>query len=137
MARDIEHDAGPAGTGGTGETGETAAGVLGQDPELESELGELQRRHRGFVFPATLFAFVFYMALIFAAAYAHDFMARKVWGEINVAYLFALSEFVMTFVLAWLYTRFARRTFDPMASALLDKLRRREGATTTSEGGRA
>jgi uncharacterized membrane protein (DUF485 family) len=118
MARDLDNDVGGA------------AEALGHDPELEA----LQRRHRGFVFPATVFTLVFYMALIFAAAYAHDFMARKVWGEINVGYLFALSQFVMTFVLAWLYTRFARRTFDPMAADLLRKLHRDQGSATAGSG---
>jgi uncharacterized membrane protein (DUF485 family) len=128
MARDIDKDVGSPGGRGT------AAEVIGHDPELE----ELQRRHRGFVFPATVFALVFYMALIFAAAYAHGFMATKVWGEINVAYLFALSQFVMTFVLAWLYTRFARRTYDPMAADLLRKLHegQRGAAPTSGEAGR-
>jgi len=122
MARDLDNDVGGA------------AGALGHDPELE----ELQRRHRGFVFPATVFALVFYMALIFAAAYAHGFMATKVWGEINVGYLFALSQFVMTFVLAWLYTRFARRTFDPMAADLLRKLHasQRDAAAESGEARR-
>src|SRR4051812_10261231 len=53
---------------------ESAAEAVGQEPELE----ELQRRHRGFVFPATLFTLVFYMALILAAAYAPGFMSTKV-----------------------------------------------------------
>ena len=124
MARELDPDAGTAGTG-------TAADALGHDPELEA----LQRRHRGFVFPATVFALVFYMALIFAAAYAHGFMATRVWGSITVGYLFALAQFVMTFVLAWMYTRFARRTFDPMATDLLGKLHARQRGATTTGGG--
>jgi uncharacterized membrane protein (DUF485 family) len=101
----------------------SAAEAVGQDPDLE----ELQRRHRGFVFPATLFTLVFYMALILAAAYAPGFMSKKVAGAINVAYLFALAQFVMTFIIAYLYTRFAQRTFDPLARALLAKLHARQG----------
>ena len=115
MAREL-HDSPGAAT-------DEAADVLERDPELE----ELQRRHRGFVFPAVLFALVFYMALILSAAYAPGFMGRKVAGAITVGYVFALLQFVMTFVLAWLYTRFARQTFDPMASDLLAKLHRSRG----------
>jgi len=116
MARELDDHSDPVGT-------ESAADVIGEDPELEA----LQRRHRGFVFPATLFTLVFYMALILAAGYAPGFMSRRVFGAINVAYLFALAQFVMTFVLAYLYTRFARNTFDPMANDLLGKLHARQG----------
>jgi uncharacterized membrane protein (DUF485 family) len=100
-----------------------AAALLGDDEE--AELDELDRRHRGFVFPATVFALVFYMALIFAAAWAPGFMSTKLFGAINVAYVFALAQFVMTFVLAWLYGRFARRRFDPLAKRLLETLKAR------------
>jgi uncharacterized membrane protein (DUF485 family) len=117
MARDVDDvqpDPPPTGS---------AAEAVGQDPDLE----ELQRRHRGFVFPATLFTLVFYMALILAAAYAPGFMSKKVVGAINVAYLFALAQFVMTFVIAYLYTRFARTKFDPLQRELLAKLHARQG----------
>ena len=120
MARELDRDAGP---NGVDPRVEAAADALVHDPELEA----LARKHRSFVFPATAITLVWYMALIFAAAYAHDFMAIRVAGSITVGYLFALSEFVLTFVLAWLYTRFARRTFDPMAADLLAKLHRAQG----------
>jgi uncharacterized membrane protein (DUF485 family) len=120
MARELDREVGPAGAGP--ETAD-AADALVHDPELEA----LQRKHRGFVFPAAVVTLVWYMALIFAAAYAHDFMATRVAGSFTVGYLFALSEFVLTFVLAWLYTRFAQRTFDPMAADLLAKLHKAKG----------
>jgi uncharacterized membrane protein (DUF485 family) len=117
MAREVDD----VGARASRDRPEDAVEVLGGDPEL----AELDRRHRGFVFPATVFALVFYMALIFAAGYAPGFMAKKLWGAINVAYVFALAQFVMTFVLAWIYTRFARRRFDPLAEDLLGKLKAR------------
>jgi uncharacterized membrane protein (DUF485 family) len=118
MARELDD----ARSGGAREPSQPdAAAVLGGDPELE----ELDRRHRGFVFPATAFALVFYMALIFAAAYAPGFMSTKLVGHINIAYVFALLQFVMTFLLAWAYTRYASRHFDPLASRLLEGLKAR------------
>ena len=38
-----------------------------------------------------------------------------------------MAQFVMTFIIAYLYTRFAQRTFDPLARALLAKLHARQG----------
>jgi uncharacterized membrane protein (DUF485 family) len=41
---------------------------------------------------------------------------------VNVAYLFALSQFLMAWLLAWAYVRAAGR-FDSMARAVLEKVR--------------
>jgi uncharacterized membrane protein (DUF485 family) len=45
-------------------------------------------------------------------------MNTKVIGNINLAYLFALSEFVMAWILAAIYIRRANRVFDPLAAAV-------------------
>jgi uncharacterized membrane protein (DUF485 family) len=45
-------------------------------------------------------------------------METKVLGEVNLAYLFALSQFFMAWILAALYLRAAGR-FDEMAKRLL------------------
>ena len=113
MARELDPDVGRSAAGEP-----DAAEALVRDPELEA----LQRKHRGFVFPATVITLVWYMALIFAAAYAHDFMAIRVTGAITVGYLFALSQFLMAFVVAWVYSRWAARRMDPLSADLREKL---------------
>ncbi len=95
----------------------TATEAIGRDPELV----ELENRHRRFVWPMTVFFLVYYLLLMFLPGVASGFMAKKVFGNFTVAYLFALSQFVMTFIVAWLYTRFARRRFDPLADDLRAK----------------
>jgi uncharacterized membrane protein (DUF485 family) len=52
------------------------------------------------------------------SAYARDFMGTKVVGNINVALVFGLLQFVTTFVIAWLYARFASRKLDPLADQI-------------------
>jgi uncharacterized membrane protein (DUF485 family) len=47
-------------------------------------------------------------------------MAQKVFGVVNVAYLFALSQFFMAWIVAWAYVRVASR-FDKMARDVIDK----------------
>jgi uncharacterized membrane protein (DUF485 family) len=96
----------------------TAAEAVGRDPELL----ELDARHRRFVWPMTVFFLVYYMLLMALPGLAPGLMKAKVFGNFTFAYLFALSQFVMTFVVAWLYARFARTRFDPLAADLLDKL---------------
>jgi uncharacterized membrane protein (DUF485 family) len=51
-------------------------------------------------------------------------MRTRVIGSVNIAYLFALSEFFMAWILAWLYIRRANTVFDRLAEAV----RRRGGS---------
>jgi uncharacterized membrane protein (DUF485 family) len=48
-------------------------------------------------------------------------MATKVFGVVNVAYLFALSQFFMAWALAAFYLRAAGR-FDAMAAQVITRL---------------
>jgi uncharacterized membrane protein (DUF485 family) len=98
----------------------TATEAVGKDPEMV----ELEARHRRFVWPATIFFLVYYMALNVLAGSVPDVMGKKLFGEFTFGYLFALSQFVMAFVVAWVYTSWAKRRIDPLAADLRDKLHR-------------
>ena len=77
-----------------------------------------------FIVPATIFFVTYYFALPLLVGYAPQFMATKVLGELNLAYLFALSQFFMAWILAALYLRAAGR-FDEMAKQVIAKLTRK------------
>ncbi|MGI8481072.1 MAG: DUF485 domain-containing protein [Chthoniobacterales bacterium] len=47
-------------------------------------------------------------------------MERQVLGPVNLAYLFALSQFFMAWIIAALYVRAAAR-FDRMADEVLEQ----------------
>src|SRR5262249_47381016 len=85
----------------------------------------LLRAKARFIVPATLFFVVYYFALPVAVGYAPAWMGRRVLGPVNLAYLFALSQFVMAWALAALYVRRAAR-FDRMASDVVEQLRRKD-----------
>jgi uncharacterized membrane protein (DUF485 family) len=74
-----------------------------------------------FILPATIFFVVYYFALLILVGYARGLMETKVFGVVNLAYLFALSQFVVSWIIAWLYLRRAAR-FDAMAKQVLSKL---------------
>jgi uncharacterized membrane protein (DUF485 family) len=82
------------------------------------EFDHLRRTFRRFVFPATVAFLVWYGLYVLLSAYARDFMDTKVVGHINVALVFGLLQFVSTFLIAWLYARYASRTIDPLADDL-------------------
>ena len=81
---------------------------------------ELLRAKRRFVLPAMIFFVVYYFALPVLVGYARPLMERRVIGALNVAYLFALSQFAMAWIIAWLYVRAAAR-FDRTAREILEE----------------
>ncbi|MUL76728.1 DUF485 domain-containing protein [Mycolicibacterium sp. CBMA 226] len=93
--------------------------------QASPEFQELRTRLRRFVFPMTAFFLLWYGLYVALGAFAHDFMAIRVFGNINVGLLIGLGQFLTTFVITGLYVRFANRELDPRAAAIRDEL---EGA---------
>jgi uncharacterized membrane protein (DUF485 family) len=71
-----------------------------------------------FIVPATVFFIVYYFALPVLVGYAPGLMSRRVFGVVNIAYLFALSQFFMAWIIAALYLRAASR-FDKMEQDII------------------
>lgn len=86
--------------------------------QASPEFQELRTRLRRFVFPTTIFFLVWYASYVLLGAFAHDFMATRVFGNINVGLLLGLGQFLTTFLITGLYIRFANRELDPRAAAL-------------------
>ncbi|OQD56366.1 hypothetical protein BM536_008865 [Streptomyces phaeoluteigriseus] len=79
---------------------------------------EVRSRYRRFVIPAVIGFFLWYAAYVVTATAAPGFMARPVWGAVNVALLAGLGQFVSTFLLTWAYSRHARLHRDRAALEL-------------------
>ena len=90
--------------------------------QASPEFQELRSRLRRFVFPMSALFLLWYSAYVLLGAFAHDFMATKVWGNVNVGLLLGLGQFVTTFVITGLYVRFANNELDPRAEAIRSKL---------------
>ena len=82
------------------------------------EFARLRKTLRGFIFPMTVAFFLWYALYVLLSAYARGFMSAKLVGNINVALLFGLLQFVTTFLIAWYYARFAARKVDPLADKI-------------------
>jgi uncharacterized membrane protein (DUF485 family) len=123
----IATDVAPLGRGTPKPTHELTAAEDAQLVEWDKVAGleefrALVKAKLKFIVPATLFFVVYYFALPILVGYAPGLMEKKVFGDVNVAYLFALSQFVMAWVVAALYVRAAGR-FDKMAEAILTQLK--------------
>ena len=92
--------------------------------ERSDEFRELIKKRRSFVVPATIFFLAYYMAFIIIAGYAPDFMGKSVYEGLTVGYCYALTQFVMVFVLGIWYLRKSDKVFDPLADAVVRQGRR-------------
>lgn len=64
-----------------------------------------------FVIPAVVVFVVYYFLLPISVGYFPQFMDKRV-GPVNLAYLFALSQFFVAWLIAALYVRGARKFDD-------------------------
>ena len=85
-----------------------------------TEFKDLMATKKMFIVPAFVFFIVYYFMLPILVGYAPQFMATKVVGEVNLAYLFALSQFFMAWTIAWLYVK-AAGDFDRLAKDIIEK----------------
>lgn len=92
------------------------------------EFAELRSRYRGFVLPATVGFLVWYLLYVVLSNWAPGVMSAKVVGNVNVALVFGLLQFVTTFLLAYVYSRFSGSRLDPLARELDERYARRAGA---------
>ncbi|MFW0789290.1 DUF485 domain-containing protein [Gordonia sp. CPCC 205333] len=86
--------------------------------DASPEFADLKHTLRSWVFPMTAFFLLWYAVYVLLGAFAHDFMAIEVWGNINVGIILGLLQIVTTFVITGLYVRFANSKLDPKAEAI-------------------
>ncbi|MEO3748819.1 DUF485 domain-containing protein [Plantactinospora sp. B5E13] len=101
--------------------------------QQSDEFAGLRKALRGFVFPMTAAFFVWYALYVILSAYARGFMGTKLIGNINVALVFGLLQFVSTFLIAWLYARYAGRKLDPVADRIREGLAGESSAESSAE----
>lgn len=78
----------------------------------------LKRKQRRFVFPVAIGFLAWYGLYMYLAAYAHDLMSIRVFGNITTGLVFGLLQFVTTFIITLVYVAYANRVLDPAAEKL-------------------
>ena len=86
--------------------------------EAKPEFRALLARKARFIISSTIFFVAYYFALPVLVGYFPELMKKEVIGRLNLAYLFALSQFFMAWALAFLYTRKAAQ-WDKEAAAVI------------------
>lgn len=85
------------------------------------EFRDLLRQKIRWIASATVLFIVYYFALPILVGYAPKLMNRKILGEVNLAYIFALSQFFMAWGIAYFYVRAASR-FDLRVKDIIRKV---------------
>ena len=88
------------------------------------EFRAMVRAKLRFIIPAVILFVVYYFALPVLVGYAPSLMSRRVIGVVNIAYLFALSQFFMAWIVAGFYVVKAAG-WDKSAATLLAKFSKR------------
>ena len=89
---------------------------IAQDTDFKA----LVRRKLRLIVPATVFFIVYYFLLPIGVGWFPGLMEKKVWGDVNLAYAYALSQFFMAWILAGIYVA-AAAGWDKSEHALLRK----------------
>jgi uncharacterized membrane protein (DUF485 family) len=87
--------------------------------DSKPEFQRLHNKKMAFLWGLMIFSLVYYFLLPVGAAYFQDLYRIRVWGPVNVGLLFALSEFVVAWGIAFYYARRANSVFDPMAASIV------------------
>ena len=104
--------------GGNGGGGHRSDHPIYVELQETADFAELRSKFRRFVFPATFAFMTWYLLYVVMSNWATDFMSTKVVGNINIALVFGILQFVSTFVLAYLYGRYMEKNVDPLARKL-------------------
>ena len=98
--------------------------------EQTDEFKQLVRARVRFVLPATIFFLVYYFLLPLGNGLAPNFMRTNLVGHINIAYVFALSQFFVAWLLAFFYIRQANNLFDRLAEKVRARAALGKGAAS-------
>ncbi|QHC28841.1 MULTISPECIES: DUF485 domain-containing protein [unclassified Streptomyces] len=97
--------------------------------QQSADFAALRRAHRSFAFPLTIAFIAWYLLYVLLSGYAGGFMGTKVVGNLNVALVLGLAQFLTTFLIAWWYARHAAAELDPKAGAIKSRMESAESRT--------
>lgn len=96
--------------------------AIDADPRFQ----ELHQKKKSFIWILMTISMTYYFLLPVVGGYFPDIFKVKVWGPVNIGILFALSQFVVAWLIAAIYTARANREFDRLATEIREIFERRE-----------
>jgi uncharacterized membrane protein (DUF485 family) len=88
--------------------------------ERSPEFRELTSRRHRFIARASVVTFAAFLIYLGLATFATGFMGTTVLGGVPIAWLAAMSQVLLTWVVTWAYLRKADREFAPLEQRVAD-----------------
>src|SRR5437867_10371999 len=85
--------------------------------DADPRFRELHAKKSSFLWGLMIFSVIYYFLLPIGAAYFTDLFKTKLWGVINFGLIFAMSEFIVAWLIAFFYAKKAGE-FDAWAEAI-------------------
>jgi uncharacterized membrane protein (DUF485 family) len=92
------------------------------ETQASPEFQDLKRKFRGFAFPLTIAFLAWYFLYVILTAFAREWIATPVIGNINIALVLGLLQFASTFLIMWLYERHSSKNLDAASEKIRDKV---------------
>ena len=92
------------------------------ETQASPEFQDLKRKFRGFAFPLTIAFLAWYFLYVILTAFARQWIATPVIGNVNIALILGLLQFASTFLIMWLYERHSSKNLDAASEKIRDKV---------------
>ncbi|QAU52822.1 DUF485 domain-containing protein [Corynebacterium pelargi] len=93
-----------------------------REMQASPQFADLKKTYRSFTFPMSIAFFIWYLVYVLAATYAPGFMGHEVFGQVNVGVVFGLLQFLTTFIITWVYVKYANKNIEPKAAAIREQM---------------
>jgi uncharacterized membrane protein (DUF485 family) len=92
--------------------------TIGAMPEYQ----ELLQKRRAVAIPLTALMLVVYFTFILLVAYAPDFLHQSAFGGVtSIGIVMGLGVIFLTFIITFIYARYANTHIDPLVSQIQQK----------------
>lgn len=90
--------------------------------QASPQFQELRSVFRNFAFPMSAAFFVWFLVYLLTATFAADWMATEIGGGFNIGIVFGLLQFLTTFLITWIYVKFANKNIEPRTAAIRQEM---------------
>jgi uncharacterized membrane protein (DUF485 family) len=82
------------------------------EAQASPEFQALKKKFRNYAFPVAALSLAWYFLYVILTGFARDFINQKLFGNITLAFVLGVLQFVTTFGIAWAYDRHSTKHLD-------------------------
>ena len=97
------------------------------EAQASPEFQALKRKFRNYAFPVAALSLAWYFLYVLLTAFARTWVATPVFGNINIAFVLGVLQFVTTFAIAFMYDRHSTKHLDDASDAIARKVEKELG----------